>query len=175
MPDESAISKLFSLIGEYAPAVAATVINPAAGIPIVISKIIQDVAGKNGPVEDLASTILGSPELQLQLKIAIMDHQYRMAKVEQEPNMAQIEVNKIEAAHSSIFVSGWRPFIGWICGISLAWKFLVSNLVLIIISLSGVKGFVMPEIGAGELMPLVLALLGLGGLRTYEKTRNGKK
>lgn len=85
-------------------------------------------------------------------------------------NLAQVAVNKQEAAHKSIFVAGWRPFIGWVCGAALAWEFIglpVGNWAL---TLAGLElTYSMPEVASGRLMELVLAMLGMAGLRTYEK------
>jgi hypothetical protein len=68
-------------------------------------------------------------------------------------------------------VAGWRPFIGWVCGLGLAWKFLLAPLMIYLAALSGAPPANMPEIQTGELIPLVLALLGLGGIRAWEKDR----
>ena len=46
------------------------------------------------------------------------------AKLMMKPSLAQIELNKVEAGHRSIFVAGWRPFIGWVCGLALLWHFI---------------------------------------------------
>jgi len=84
----------------------------------------------------------------------------------------QLEINKVEASHGSIFVAGWRPAIGWVCGIALAWNFVVQPLLLW-------SAWLFPEIApdistapkldTGELRTVLLGMLGLGGLRTYEK------
>lgn len=88
------------------------------------------------------------------------------------PNLAQIELNKIEAAHRSIFVAGWRPFIGWVCGVALAWNFMGYDL-LTWFTLLFYPQFVPPELsGTEQLITIVLALLGLGGLRTFEKMKD---
>jgi hypothetical protein len=84
----------------------------------------------------------------------------------------QLEINKVEAQHGSIFVAGWRPAVGWICGIALGWNFVVHPMLLwlafavpdIPIDLSTA-----PQLDTGELMTVLLGMLGLGGLRTYEK------
>jgi hypothetical protein len=94
-----------------------------------------------------------------------------MEKIKQEPNRWQAEINRVEAGHRSLFVAGWRPFIGWVCGLGLAWKFLLAPLMIYLAALSGAPPANMPEIQTGELIPLVLALLGLGGIRAWEKDR----
>jgi hypothetical protein len=80
-------------------------------------------------------------------------------------------VNTEEAKHSSIFVAGWRPFIGWVCGVGLAWSFLIQPIVIWITVLSGIPEVDLPKIPNDALMELVFCLLGLGGFRTYEKIK----
>ena len=81
----------------------------------------------------------------------------------------QLEINKIEAKHGSIFVAGWRPFIGWVCGSALVWNFILRPLISWIAFLNGHDLAGMPEINTAELTTILLGMLGLGGLRTYEK------
>jgi len=84
----------------------------------------------------------------------------------------QLDINKTEAQHGSIFVAGWRPFIGWVCGIALVWNFIIQPLLLWIAWMLPELGIDMstaPKLDSGELMTVLLGMLGLGGLRTYEK------
>lgn len=80
----------------------------------------------------------------------------------------QLEVNKKEAEHASVFVAGWRPAIGWICGAGLAWNFVGQPLVEWGAILSGydVRS---PQLEMFELTSILMGMLGMGGLRTYEK------
>lgn len=84
-------------------------------------------------------------------------------KIAQEPQLAQIELNKIEAGHRTVFTSGWRPAIGWTCALSLLFIFIINPII------QWVTGEAGPIIPVDELFPLVLGMLGLGALRTYEK------
>lgn len=90
-----------------------------------------------------------------------------LAALQAETTLAQgqNEVNKIEAASSSLFVAGWRPAVGWICAGSLGFKFIAAPLLVMFTTAQ------LPDIGANELIPLLLGMLGLGGLRTIEKVR----
>jgi len=85
----------------------------------------------------------------------------------QEPDKLQVELNKIEAQHRSVFVSGWRPFIGWVCGIGLVFFFLINPIV------QWTTGETGPSLPMDYVINLVYALLGLGSLRTVEKL-NGR-
>lgn len=84
-----------------------------------------------------------------------------------EQIMAQVEVNKVEAAHKSLFVSGWRPFVGWVCGIAMAFNFIVVPLgAPIFLAYTSVQ---MQPLDLDVMMPVLLGMLGLGGMRSYEK------
>jgi hypothetical protein len=84
--------------------------------------------------------------------------------------VGQLEINKVEAASPSVFVSGWRPFIGWVCGCSFAYKFVIGP---VIQQISVAYGYNWPSVDIDmEAMLYVLGgMLGLGGLRTYEKVK----
>ena len=85
-------------------------------------------------------------------------------------NKAQLEVNKVEAKHNNIFVSGWRPFIGWCCGLSLAYHFILEPVIQYILIVNGIQ-FETPEFDFSQLSTIVMAMLGMSTLRTYEKTK----
>jgi hypothetical protein len=98
------------------------------------------------------------------------DMEAALVKASNEAALAQVEVNKIEAAHSSVFVAGWRPAIGWVCAAALAWAFIAAPVATWGMAALGVRE-TLPAIGTDNLFELVLAMLGLGGLRTFEKMR----
>ena len=98
------------------------------------------------------------------------DMEAALVKASNEAALAQVEVNKIEAGHSSVFVAGWRPAIGWVCAAALAWAFIVAPVATWGMAVFGVRE-TLPAIGTDNLFELVLAMLGLGGLRTFEKMR----
>lgn len=83
----------------------------------------------------------------------------------------QLRINEKEASHGSLFVAGWRPAIGWICGIALFWNFVIQPLLLWVAWMlpEGADLASAPRLDTGELMTVLLGMLGLGGLRTYEK------
>jgi len=81
----------------------------------------------------------------------------------------QLEINKMEAQHGSIFVAGWRPAIGWICGIALGWNFIIQPIASWAAFIGGIDLAGMPTLDTGQLTTILLGMLGLGGLRTYEK------
>ena len=93
----------------------------------------------------------------------------------------QLEINKVEASSGSMFVAGWRPFVGWVCGMSLALAYMPKALFLscfwgyqayMTIKIGKMELPVFPDLGVTDLIGLLCAMLGIGGLRTYEKVKD---
>ena len=116
----------------------------AAGLK-VIDKFVPDPAAKQKAEGELRSALQGWDK-------------------------AQTDVNAIEAANPSVFTSGWRPFIGWCCGCALAYQYVATPILMWITASIGVTLAQPPKLD-GTLWELVFAMLGLGGLRTYEKLK----
>jgi len=85
--------------------------------------------------------------------------------------LGQLEINKVEAAHRSIWVSGWRPCVGWVCSISFGAHFVIFPLVAWVGQLMGYHFPPPVDFNMDQLMTVLLGLLGIGGLRTYEKQK----
>lgn len=98
---------------------------------------------------------------QAELLKAAQDQDFQKA-------MWQLEVNKAEAQHSSLFVAGWRPAVGWICVVGLAYNFLAYPLLTWLVAATGAE-INPPPLLSENLMELVLGMLGLGALRSFEK------
>ncbi len=88
-----------------------------------------------------------------------------------EANMGQLEINKIEAQHRSIFVAGWRPFLGWGLSFAMVWHFVLAPITIFLCAYIGVAIPELPTFDMGSLMTVLMGMLGLGGLRTYEKQK----
>ena len=93
-----------------------------------------------------------------------------LQQLEQASRDGQIAINKTEAAHKSIFVAGWRPFIGWVCGVAIAYAFIGQPIIEWAVNIYGLE-IETPKIDSGSLFQLVLAMLGMAGLRTFEKQK----
>lgn len=93
----------------------------------------------------------------------------------QELALAQIEVNKAEASSGSIFKGGWRPFIGWVCGIAFAYHFVLQPLIVFGVVAAGVNLPELPEFDMSSLTTVLMGMLGLGSLRTFEKHKGVTK
>jgi len=99
-------------------------------------------------------------------QIATMSEEHHQALMK-----SQIEVNKVEAASTKLFVSGWRPFIGWTCGLGMFGNFITipfANFALAILEIN----IVIPLVPLETMMPVLMGMLGLGAMRSYEKTRS---
>tara|TARA_R110001583_G_scaffold500_4_gene4543 strand:+ start:874 stop:1290 length:417 start_codon:yes stop_codon:yes gene_type:complete len=103
-------------------------------------------------------------------KKAKLDMQKELTTAFNKANLAQIETNKIQAAHPSIFVSGARPAIMWICAFGLGWQFVFQPVAVWVLALTD-AGVALPIIETEGLMSLTLALLGLGGMRSFEESK----
>ena len=124
----------------------------------------MDITGL-GSVADLVNTAINkiwpdkSEAEKQQLAAAVMVVQ------------GQLDINKAEAAHPSVFVSGWRPAIGWVCGGGCAWNWIGLPMLQAGLLMGGITIPLAPA-DLSEMMPLLLGLLGLGGLRTLEKIKH---
>ena len=123
-----------------------SLIAPVTGL---LDKFIEDKDKKNA----------------LAHEIATMAQKYA-----QEIAKAQIEVNKTEAAHTSLFVAGWRPACGWVAVLGMAGNFLVipvANFILALVE----SAVTVPILDLSQMMPVLMGMLGLGAMRTMEKTK----
>jgi hypothetical protein len=133
----------------------------AALIPSLLP-IIGDVIGRFLP-EDKEAAAKARQEIEAQLT-------KHLANID----LAQLEINKTEAAHRSIFVAGWRPFIGWSCGFALAYTYVVQPIAVFALAQTGYL-IDLPTLSMSEMMPVLMGMLGLGGLRTFEKFKRVAK
>ena len=107
-------------------------------------------------------------KVKAEIALKLAENETELVKLFAAQDQGQIEINKEEAKSTSLFVSGWRPAVGWICAFGCAWAFVLKPLLDWGVTVAGsvVK---LPELQTGELMSLLLGLLGMGTLRTYEK------
>ena len=118
-----------------------------------------------GPVTGILDKVIEDKDQKAKLahEIATMSDTHAL--------LAQLEINKAEAASGSLFKGGWRPFVGWICGVALLYHFILTPLILFGVGLSGATIPPLPEFDMSSLMTVLMGMLGLGGLRTYEKQK----
>lgn len=112
---------------------------------------------------DLIPDPLEKAKMQAELEGQLLDYASKS-------DLAQLAVNNTEAANANIFVSGWRPFIGWVCGVAFGYQFFLQPLLLFFMAAFG-HNFPVPTFDMGSLSTVLMAMLGLGGMRTIEKMK----
>ena len=122
-------------------------IGPVTGL---LDKFIEDKDQKNAIAHEIATLA---------------------EKQAHESQMAQILTNREEAKSRSVFVAGWRPFIGWTCGFALAYHFIIAPLILFGVGIAGIEIPALPVFDMDSLMTVLLGMLGLGGMRSFEKAK----
>ena len=115
-------------------------IGPVSGL---LDKFIEDKDQKNALAHEIAT---------------------RSERHAHEALKGQLEINKVEAAHKSLFVAGWRPAIGWVCMLGLLYNTIIANVLSIWIEV--------PEVDTTLLVPVMMGMLGLGAMRSYEKVNH---
>lgn len=121
-------------------------------------------------IERLIPDKAKADEAKLKLLELQMSGELKVLEAETQMALKQGEINAKEAESEHIFVSGWRPAIGWICGLSLGAKYLVGPFCFFVAQFYGIT-LVLPPIDMTEMLPILLGMLGLGGLRTWEKIK----
>jgi hypothetical protein len=134
-----------------------------------ISKVIDSIRGKSP--EDAAKLQEATLTIQAAREKYAADFEMAELLAATQANQMQADVNKVEAANGSTFVAGWRPFIGWICGCALAFQFIIRPLLTWIVALLNHPA-VVPALDMGDLITVLLGMLGLGAMRSYDK-KNG--
>ena len=121
-----------------------------------------------GPVGNILDKFVEDKDQKAKLahEIATMSEKHA-----QEAMLAQLEINKAEAASGSIFKGGWRPAVGWVCAIAFAYHFILKDLIIFGASFAGADLPELPEFDMGTLLTVLGGMLGIGGLRTYEKQK----
>lgn len=125
-----------------------------------------------GPILGLLDKVVPDASERAKLAHEIATMAERQAH---EIALQQIEVNKIEAASSSLFKSGWRPALGWVCGVAFAYHFVGQPVILFLLALYGYTVPDLPEFDMTSLLTVLGGLLGLGTLRTFEKYKGVSK
>jgi hypothetical protein len=126
-------------------------IGPVAGL---LDKFIEDKDQKNALAHEIATLA---------------------TRQAHEAAMGQIEINKTEAAHRSVFVAGWRPFLGWGLAFAMVWHFVLAPMIIFGFAYAGMEAPDLPTFDMDSLMTVLLGMLGLGGLRTVEKIKKVTK
>lgn len=126
-----------------------------------------------GPITKIVDKLIPDPQARAQAQLELIKLQqageFKELEAQLEINKGQIDINKIEAASSSFWNSGWRPAVGWICVVGLGYNYLLQPLLSWMSSNFG--WIVPPSPPLGELIVLLGGLLGLGTMRSFERVR----
>lgn len=128
-------------------------------ISTLLDKLIPDPAARE--------------KAKMELLRAEREGELEALKLALSADAMQTEINKTEAASPELFVSGWRPFIGWVCGVAFAYHFVVQPLLAFAIMNAGGE-VQLPQFDMDALFTVLMGMLGLGGLRTIEKIKSGR-
>lgn len=133
-------------------------------------------ASAAAPIIDGASKLIGmfklSPELKAQLQAQLVSENIDMEKAQLAATVGQLEgqmqIDAVEAKSLNWFVAGWRPAVGWVCAAAFAWAFVIQPFCGFILNMLH-RQIALPTLDLSVMMPVLLGMLGLGGMRTYEK------
>lgn len=136
-----------------------------SGITVDGSMIEKTFSGIGSLIGSVRSAITGdvSPEKKAEIEAKLLELEYNLSKL-------QTDINLEEAKNPNLFVSGWRPSIGWVCSFALAYTFIFYSLIEWGLRLAD-SAIQPPDLRVDYLFELVMAMLGLGGLRTFEKIK----
>ena len=116
------------------------------------------------PVSKIVNKFVKDKDLQAKL-----DHELKT--LFHEANLAQIDLLKEDAKSTNWFQNSWRPFVGWTCGVAMAYHFVIQPLLLTILTATGIV-VELPDFDFAQLSTILMAMLGMSGLRSFEKTKN---
>jgi hypothetical protein len=133
------------------------------GIKIDLGNIWEGVGKLASSIRE-AITGTPSPEKQAAAAAALMQIEFMLTQ-------GQLKINEIEASHQSTFVAGWRPAVGWVCVFGFAWYYVLAPFTSYAIQIAGYVAPPLPVLDMGELMTLLFGILGLGTLRSYDKSK----
>lgn len=139
--------------------------DPASLISNIVSSTFGDMFQK------IVGSFKADPTKALELQGQLAQAELEMKGKLIDQITQQIAVNQAEAESKNVFIAGWRPWIGWICGCALAIEYIVAPLANWGFVLAGHKDVSFPSINVNALWPLITGMLGFGGYRTYEKVK----
>lgn len=140
---------------------------------------IEGIArGIGGMAKDVRAAVTGKAVLSgdelIKLQTIAQEMEIAALEADKAAMLGQIEINKLEAQSTDLFRGGWRPAVGWVCVLGLAYHFLIRTIAPWIVDTLGHTVNPMPMIDMGSLLTLLGGLLGLGGFRTFEKVKGIK-
>lgn len=130
-----------------------------------------------GPLVDKLVGLIPDPAAREKAKLEaltqLQQQQDEMVKAFLASDQAQDAVNAEEAKSANMFIAGWRPFLGWTCGASFAWVFVVQPIALFVLNAIG-HPIALPTLDLSQMSTVLMGMLGLSGMRTYEKIQGAQ-
>lgn len=144
----------------------------------VVSTTADTALSPGAQIVDGASKIIGmfklsdtqKAEMQQQLTLANLDMEKTALAGQVAELEGQIQTNASEAQAKSIFVSGWRPAVGWVCALAFGWAFVIQPFATFVCALRHYT-ITLPSLDLSTMMPILMGMLGLGAMRSYEKVQ----
>lgn len=159
-------SDVGKLLGDVAPVVGGLLGGPAGA---AVGGLVSKALGTDNTPDAVAAAIQ-DPANALKIVQLQANQELQLATLQQQLELAQAQTNTEEASSRSLFIGGWRPAVGWSCAAAFCYAFIVAPFSTWIATLTG-HPVPLPTLDLSQMMPVLLGMLGLGGLRTYEKVR----
>lgn len=136
----------------------------------LIMNVVAALGGK------LVDRLFPDPEQRARAQIELIklthEHESRAMADDLARDLAQAKINEVEAASSGVFRGGWRPFVGWVCGVGFAVHFVAAPLLPWLVHMAtGREVASMPAVDIDTLLTMLTAMLGLGGMRSFERIK----
>lgn len=134
------------------------------GVWLLMFTLLANIISTKNTIDNVVNKLFENDKQKLNKKELLK-------QISKLPNKEQLQINKLNARHKNVLVAGWRPFIGWVCGLNLVYLVCLRDILLYITQLTGLNMQMSEPIGMEMTNELVVILLGFGSLRTYEKCR----
>ena len=158
-------------IEKVAPALL-PVLGGVAGGPLgaAAGSLLGHALGTDGTSPDAVLQAVTDPAAFAKLQALQIGLEQQRIAADAAAQAGQLKINAAEAANQSLFVAGWRPGIGWVCAAAFAYAYILQPFGAFAAALAGYHG-TLPSVDISTMMPVLLGLLGLGGMRTVEKVK----
>lgn len=164
-------SDVGNAVADMAPAIGSVLLGPVGA---AAGSVLASIFGTEDKPDAVMHAIRNDPEAAVKLRKAELEYAVEMRRLAIVARTQQIEVNKAEAQSDNVFVSGWRPAVGWTCAAAFGWTFVLQPFAAFALAVSGADHQPLPELSLSQMMPVLIGMLGLGGFRSFEKFRGVK-
>ncbi len=158
------------LIAGIAPVLGDILGGPAEALAAHVGGLIASALGTHSTPESVEDVLRTDPGAYVKIKALELEQATTLARLRADAALAQIRVNQAEAQSGNLFISGARPMIMWVCATAFAWQFVVAPVTIFVGQAMGAK-LALPVLDYRALQTVLMGLLGLGGLRTFEKIK----